>query len=104
VIRLLADGGLAAESAALGDAAAARLRAAAHPAVLEVRQRGLWLGIELIDEAPPARQASERLMGRGVLAKDTHVTTLRLAPPLTVTADELGWALERLDDVLAGLR
>jgi ornithine--oxo-acid transaminase len=42
-------------------------------------------------------------MGRGVLAKDTHDTTLRLAPPLTVTEDELDWALERLDDVLAGL-
>ena len=103
VIRLLADGSLAAESAALGDAAAARLRAAAHPAVREVRQRGLWLGIELIDEAPTARRASERLMERGVLAKDTHDTTLRLAPPLTVTEDELDWALERLDDVLAGL-
>ena len=42
-------------------------------------------------------------MERGVLAKDTHDTTLRLAPPLTVTAEELDWALERLDDVLAGL-
>ena len=69
----------------------------------EVRQRGLWLGIELFEHAPTARQASERLMERGVLAKDTHETTLRLAPPLTVTPDELDWALERLDDVLAGL-
>ncbi|HET8952294.1 MAG TPA: ornithine--oxo-acid transaminase [Solirubrobacteraceae bacterium] len=103
VVRLLADGRLAEESAALGDAAAARLRAAAHPAVREVRQRGLWLGIDLVDEALPARRASERLMERGVLAKDTHETTLRLAPPLTVTATELDWALERLDDVLAGL-
>ena len=103
VVRLLADGSLAAQSGALGDAAAARLRAAGHPAVREVRQRGLWLGIELFEHAPPARQASERLIARGVLAKDTHQTTLRLAPPLTVTGDELDWALERLDDVLAGL-
>jgi ornithine--oxo-acid transaminase len=103
VVRLLADGRLAEESAALGDAAAARLRAAAHPAVLEVRQRGLWLGIELVGDALPARRASERLMERGVLAKDTHETTLRIAPPLTVTAAELDWALERLDGVLAGL-
>jgi ornithine--oxo-acid transaminase len=71
--------------------------------VREVRQRGLWLGIELVDEAPPARRASERLMERGVLAKDTHETTLRIAPPLTVTAEELDWALEHLDEVLAGL-
>ena len=103
VLRLLADGRLVEESAALGDAAASRLRAAAHPAVREVRQRGLWLGIELSDDAPSARRASERLMERGVLAKDTHGRTLRLAPPLTVTAAEFEWALERLDEVLAGL-
>jgi ornithine--oxo-acid transaminase len=103
VLRLLADGRLVEESAVLGDAAAARLRAAAHPAVREVRQRGLWLGIELADGAPTARRAGERLMERGVLAKDTHEKTLRIAPPLTVTAAELDWALERLDDVLAGL-
>src|SRR5215213_8175121 len=103
VVRLLADSRLVEESAALGDAAAARLRDAAHPAVRQVRQRGMWLGIELADGAPSAREASERLMERGVLAKDTHQTTLRLAPPLTVTADELDWALDRLDDVLAGL-
>src|SRR3954453_1629333 len=103
VVRLLADDRLIDESAALGDAAAARLRAAAHPAVREVRQRGLWLGIELAGSALPARRASERLMERGVLAKDTHESTLRIAPPLTATAAELDWALERLDDVLAGL-
>src|SRR5215218_8939931 len=103
VLRLLADGRLVEESAALGDAAASRLRAAAHPAVREVRQRGMWLGIELADEAPPARRASEQLMERGVLAKDAHEATLRIAPPLTVTAEELDWALERLDEVLAGL-
>jgi ornithine--oxo-acid transaminase len=101
VLRLLADGRLIEESAALGDLAAARLRAAGHPAVREVRQRGLWLGIELVDEARSARSASERLMERGVLAKETHETTLRIAPPLTVTSEELDWALERLDEVLA---
>jgi ornithine--oxo-acid transaminase len=103
VLRLLADGRIIHESAALGDAAAARLRGAAHPAVREVRQRGLWLGIDLVDDALPARRASERLMERGVLAKDTHETTLRIAPPLITTAAELDWALERLDEVLAGL-
>ena len=101
VIRLLADGSLAAASGRLGDAAAARLRAAAHPAVREVRQRGLWLGIELVE--PVARAASEQLMERGVLAKDTHDTTLRLAPPLTVAEAELDWAMERVGAVLASL-
>src|SRR5205814_1912272 len=80
VLRLLEDGRIVTESAALGDRAAARLRASAHPAVREVRQRGLWLGVELVDEVLPARWASEQLMQRGVLAKDTHETTLRIAP------------------------
>jgi ornithine--oxo-acid transaminase len=103
VLRLLADGRLAEDSAALGGQAADRLRAAGHPAVAEVRQRGLWLGIELVAEAPPARRASEGLMERGVLVKDTHETTVRIAPPLVVGAEELDWALDRLDEVLAGL-
>ena len=103
VLRLLADGRVIEESAELGARAAARLRSAGHPAVREVRQRGLWLGIELVPGAPSAREASKRLMERGVLAKDTHETTLRLAPPLTVTAEELDWALERLESVLAEL-
>jgi ornithine--oxo-acid transaminase len=103
VLRLLEDGRLVDESAALGDAAASRIRAAGHPAVREVRQRGLWLGIELVEEALPARRASELLLERGVLAKDTHETTVRIAPPLTVTSEELDWALDCLDEVLAGL-
>src|SRR4051794_8517322 len=89
VLRMLDDGGIADASAALGTAAAERLRAAALPAVAEIRQRGLWLGIELTEGMPPARRACELLMERGVLAKDAHETTLRIAPPLTVTPDEL---------------
>ena len=48
----------------------------------EVRGRGLWVGIELTPEAAPARAVCERLLDMGVLAKDTHETTVRLAPPL----------------------
>ena len=103
VLALLADGRLMPGPRRSASSAAARLRAAAYPAVREVRQRGLWLAIELVDEALPARRACEQLMERGVLVKDTHDTALRLAPPLTVSADELDWALERVDEVLAGL-
>jgi ornithine--oxo-acid transaminase len=103
VLRLLAGGDLVERSAGLGDAAAARLRAAGHAAVAEVRQRGLWLGVELVEGARPARRASELLMERGVLAKDTHESTLRLAPPLVVEPGDLEWALDRLDEVLEGL-
>jgi ornithine--oxo-acid transaminase len=101
VLRLLEDGELVARSAALGDAAGARLRGANHPAVAEVRQRGLWLGVDLVPEAGPARAVCEALLREGVLCKDTHETTVRVAPPLTVAEDELSWALDRLEAVLA---
>ena len=64
-----------------------------------VRQRGLWLGIDITRRR--ARAVTERLMERGVLAKDTHETTVRLAPPLTVTPEELDWALDRVEATLA---
>jgi ornithine--oxo-acid transaminase len=96
VLRLMADGTLVAASAALGEAAAARLRGAG----LTVRQRGLWLGVDV--PGGGARAACERLMELGVLCKDTHETTLRIAPPLVVAGDDLDWALERVEQVLAG--
>jgi ornithine--oxo-acid transaminase len=76
------------------------LREANLPAVEEIRGRGLWAGIQLVPEAMPARRRCEELMRRGVLAKDTHESTIRLAPPLTITDDELEWALERILGVL----
>ena len=59
-----------------------RLREEAPTSVREVRGRGLWFGIELTEEAAPARAVCERLLELGVLAKDTQETTVRLAPPL----------------------
>jgi ornithine--oxo-acid transaminase len=78
----------------------------------DVRGRGLWAGIDIDPARMTGREACERLMapapdGRsassraGVLAKDTHGSTLRLAPPLVITADEVDFAVERLASVLA---
>jgi len=66
-----------------------------------VRGRGLWFGIELTPEAAPARAVCERLLELGILAKDTHETTVRLAPPLVVSRGDLEWALERIVNALA---
>ena len=96
VLRLLADGSLIAASAALGAAAAGRLRGAG----LTVRQRGLWLGVDV--PGGDAREACERLLGEGVLCKDTHETTVRVSPPLVTSAEDLEWAIDRVERVLAG--
>ena len=103
VIRLLADGTIAERAAQLGDQAAARIRTGAFPAVDEVRQIGLWIGLEIKPSAGTARETCERLLGRGVLCKDTHEQTVRIAPPLTVEPDELDWALERIEAGLGEL-
>lgn len=88
-------------SAEMGDWLIGALRDAALPQVAEVRGRGLWVGIVLHPEAGTARASCERLMTQGVLAKDTHETTIRLAPPLVIERDDLEWALERIEGVLA---
>ena len=67
-------------------------------AVREVRGRGLWAGVEFA--SMPGRQASEHLAARGVLVKDTHGTTIRLAPPLTISEEDLDWALDLLEEML----
>jgi ornithine--oxo-acid transaminase len=65
-----------------------------------VRGRGLWAGIDIDPGLMSGREACHRLAARGVLAKDTHGSTLRLAPPLVVTEDEIHIVVDRLAEVL----
>jgi ornithine--oxo-acid transaminase len=101
VLRLLRTGEYQRHADELGTALIARLRAEAPPSVTEVRGKGLWIGIELTAAAAPARAVCERLMEMGVLAKDTQETTVRLAPPLCVSGEDLDWATERILTTLA---
>ncbi|MEU8765172.1 ornithine--oxo-acid transaminase [Streptomyces sp. NPDC048659] len=71
-------------------------------AVEEVRGRGLWAGVDVAPSVGTGREVSERLMGRGVLVKDTHGSTIRIAPPLVVSKEDLDWGLAQLREVLAG--
>ncbi|MDA9468629.1 ornithine--oxo-acid transaminase [Bradyrhizobium sp. CCBAU 53415] len=64
--------------------------------IREVRGRGLMLAVELHPEAGRARRYCEALQAKGILAKDTHEQTIRIAPPLVITGDQVDWALERL--------
>jgi ornithine--oxo-acid transaminase len=78
-----------------------KLRAIKTDKIREIRGKGLWVGIEFKPEAGKARKFCEVLMQEGMLCKDTHEQTMRLAPPLCITRDEIDWALERLRKVLA---
>ncbi len=101
VLRLLRTGEYQQRSKDLGAWFLERLREEAPTSVTEVRGRGLWFGIELTAAAAPARAVCERLLELGILAKDTHETTVRLAPPLVVSHGDLEWALERIVNALA---
>ncbi|MBE7209964.1 MAG: aminotransferase class III-fold pyridoxal phosphate-dependent enzyme, partial [Gluconacetobacter diazotrophicus] len=72
-------------------------------AISAVRARGLMLAVELDARAGPARPVCDRLREHGILAKDTHGQTIRIAPPLVVDADTVDWALDRFATVLGAL-
>ncbi|GAA2955115.1 ornithine--oxo-acid transaminase [Streptomyces enissocaesilis] len=69
-------------------------------AVEAVRGRGLWAGIDIAPSLGTGRQLSEKLMDRGVLVKDTHGSTIRIAPPLVISKEDLDWGLDQLVAVL----
>ena len=99
-LHVIRDEGLVEKSAVLGAHMLGRLRALQHPALREVRGRGLWAGAEIDPELASARDVCERLLARGVLSKETHHTVIRMAPPLVIARDDLDWALDRFADVL----
>lgn len=84
----------------VGGYLAEQLRAINSPNIKEIRARGLWIGIEFHERAGQARQYCEKAMEAGLLCKDTHAQTMRLAPPLCITRQEADWALERLRKIL----
>ncbi len=96
-LRVVVEEGLAERSAELGAYALGRLRGMRSAKVLEVRGKGLWIGIELKVEARPV---CEELMRRGVLCKETHATVIRLAPPLVISREDLDWGLGEIEAVL----
>jgi len=98
VIAMLRSGEYQAHSALLGRRMHERLAALPGGAVRAVRGRGLWAGLEFA--ALSGREVCERLAARGVLAKETHGTMIRLAPPLVISQDDLDWGLDRIEDVL----
>ena len=100
VVRLLATGEFQERSARLGARLHEGLNALVGRGVLAVRGRGLWAGIDIDPALMTGRQAVERLADRGVLAKDTHGSTIRLAPPLVVTEQDLDHALAQVAAIL----
>jgi ornithine--oxo-acid transaminase len=94
VVKLLATGEFQQRSRELGAYLHGRL------GVAEVRGRGLWAGVEIAPGGPAGRVASEALAQRGVLCKETHDSTLRVAPPLVISREEIDRGVEAISNVI----
>ncbi|MBC2864384.1 ornithine--oxo-acid transaminase [Streptomyces mexicanus] len=101
VVELLETGEFQLRAAELGAVLREELDALLGRGVVAFRARGLWAGVDVDPAIGTGREISERLMREGILVKDTHGSTIRLAPPLTVTEAELRAALASLAKVLA---
>jgi ornithine--oxo-acid transaminase len=98
VIAMLRTGEYQERSASLGAVLHAGLKSLPPSAVSSVSGRGLWAGVTFT--SLDGRAVCERLATLGVLAKETHGSTIRLAPPLVITPDELSWGLERFSEAV----
>ena len=102
VVEMLQTGEFQNRARLLGEHLEAKLNELVGHGVTAVRVAGLWAGVDIDPAVGTGREVAERLIARGVLAKDTHGQTIRIAPPLVVRATELDWAIEQLRVVLAG--
>ncbi len=99
-LKVLVEENLIEKSYELGKYFREQLRVVNSKHVKEIRGRGLFIGVELNNEAGGARRFCEALMEKGILAKETHENVIRFAPPLVITKEEIDWAMERIKDVL----
>jgi ornithine--oxo-acid transaminase len=96
-LQVLIDEKLVDRSAELGDYFLTKLKTLRGPHLREVRGIGLWIAIELDVAARPYCEALKTL---GILCKETHDHVIRIAPPLTITKEEITWAFDRIKKVI----
>ena len=99
-IKVIVDENMVENSAAMGEYFLSGLSNIKSPHIKEVRGKGLFIAIDIVPEAGGARRYCEKLMAHGLLCKETHENTIRFAPPLIITKEEIDWALERIETVL----
>ena len=102
VVEMLQTGEFQRRAKLLGEHLEVKLHELIGHGVTGVRVVGLWAGVDIDPAVGTGREIAEKLIARGVLVKDTHGQTIRVAPPLVVRATELDWAIEQLRVVLAG--
>ena len=101
-LNTLVDEGLVERSAELGEFMLQRLRGLDSALIAEVRGKGLFAGVEIKSDLASARSVCENLLSLGVLTMYTSRNTVRFAPPLVITRDEIDWAIDQIGAALAG--
>ncbi|NKL76181.1 ornithine--oxo-acid transaminase [Rhizobium leguminosarum] len=99
-LKVLTEEGMIENAAVMGDYFIEGLRSIRSNIVRDVRGRGLMMAIELEPEAGGARQYCHALKERGLLAKDTHDHTIRLAPPLVISREQVDWAVSQIEKTI----
>jgi len=100
-IKVLVEEGMIENAAEMGGYFLERLRKLDQSLIKEIRGKGLMIAVEFYPEAGGARQFAKKLANKGLLCKETHTNTIRFAPPLVITKDEVDWALEIIAEVFA---
>ncbi|RAI61073.1 ornithine--oxo-acid transaminase [Roseicella frigidaeris] len=100
-LRVLVEEDMVGNAARMGERLLAGLRGIGG-CLREVRGRGLMLAAGIDPAAGTARAYCEALREAGLLCKDTHDNTIRISPPLVITAAEVDWALEGFARVFQG--
>ncbi len=99
-LKVLIEEGMIENAAKMGTYFMEGLHQIKQPLIKEIRGKGLLIAVEFHPEAGGARQYAKKLAKKGLLCKETHEHTIRFAPPLVITKDEIDWALEIIKEVL----
>ncbi|MEE8430029.1 MAG: ornithine--oxo-acid transaminase [Candidatus Desulfatibia sp.] len=99
-LKVLIEENMIENAAKVGDYFMSKLKTIKSPHIKEVRGKGLMIGVELVPEAGGARRFCHQLLQQGLLCKETHKHVIRFTPPLTISKEDVDWALERIESVL----
>ncbi|MDE2337625.1 MAG: ornithine--oxo-acid transaminase [Alphaproteobacteria bacterium] len=102
-LNVLTEENMVENSAKLGKYMLEQMKGLNSPLIREVRGKGLWIGVDFEPKRVSARTVCEKMMARGILSKETHETVVRFAPPLTITKEQIDWALDQFRKVLSEL-
>ena len=98
-IELLEEDGLIENSRIMGDYFKESLLSFNSKIIKEIRGKGLWLGVEIDPDYVSGKDLSKMCLDAGILCKETHETTIRYAPPLVISKEELDWGINKIKEV-----